>query len=353
MPITIFGSFVLKIIRYKNLGYTSVFNSSTGFFARIPDKGVKDPFWSPHGPELMDISITSWCDKGCSFCYKHSTTHGQHMLFDDYKNVVDQAADMGTFQVALGGGNPNQHPDFCEILKYTASKKVVPNYTTNGRGLTDEIFDATRKYCGAVAVSAYPPFDEATKTIKRLIHNGIKTNVHFILDAISIDTAINWLNEPPKFLRGINAIVFLNYKPLGRKVYEKKLLRNSTRLQEFFRLATSLQKSLKVGFDACCVSGVFAHTNTNIAMVDACDAGRFSMYVSEDLKVYPCSFQSGLAGGDQLDSATTLLDIWLKSRNMKAFRSYFSSNRCGTCSHRSVCMNGCPLFDELVVCGNR
>lgn len=275
------------------------------------------------------------------------------MALDDYKAVIDQAADMGTFQVALGGGNPNQHPDFVEILEYTASKGVVPNYTTNGRGLTDEILNASQKHCGAVAISAYPPYDETSKIIKKLTQNGIKTNVHFILDAVSIDTAIHWLIQPPGFLSGINAIVFLNYKPSGRQVFEKKLLRYSTRLEEFFRLATSPQRKLKVGFDACCVSGVFARTNTSTSMVDACDAGRFSMYVSEDLKVYPCSFQSGLVTGDQLDNETTLLDIWTKSRNMKAFRTYFSSERCGECSHRSACMNGCPLFDELVVCGNR
>jgi len=344
---------VLKVICYKSLGYTSFFNPDTGFFARVPDKGEKDPFWSPHGPELMDISITNWCDKGCSFCYKSSTKSGEHMSLDDYKRVIDQAAEMRTFQVALGGGNPNQHPNFLEILEYTATKGIVPNYTTNGRGLSDEILSATRKYCGAVAVSAYPPYDETAATIKKLIYNGIKTNVHFILDIVSIDTAIDWLNEPPEYLKGINAIIFLNYKPSGRKVFEKKLLRHSTRLEEFFRLATSPQRKLKVGFDACCVSGVFARTNTNTSMVDACDAGRFSMYVSEDLKVYPCSFQSGLAEGDQLDNETTLLDIWIKSRNMGAFRSYFCSDRCGACSHRSACMNGCPLFDELVVCGIR
>lgn len=275
------------------------------------------------------------------------------MALTDYKNVIDQAAKMGTFQVALGGGNPNQHPDFIEILEYTASKGVVPNYTTNGRGLSDEILDATRRCCGAVAVSAYSPYDETAETIEKLIGHGIKTNVHFILDADSIDTAIDWLNHPPEFLRGINAIIFLNYKPSGRRVYEQKLLRNSARLDEFFGLATSKERKLKVGFDACCVSGVFARTNANTSMVDACDAGRFSMYVSEDLKVYPCSFQSGLAEGDQLSGDTTLLEIWTKSENMGAFRSYFSSDRCGGCGHRSTCMNGCPLFDDLVVCGNR
>lgn len=58
------------------------------------------------------------------------------MSISDYKSVIDQAAEMGTFQVALGGGNPNQHPDFIEMLEYTRSKGIVPNYTTNGLGLS-------------------------------------------------------------------------------------------------------------------------------------------------------------------------------------------------------------------------
>ncbi|PSU95754.1 radical SAM/SPASM domain-containing protein [Photobacterium kishitanii] len=344
---------MLKAIRYNNLGYTSFFNPDNGFFARVPDKGKMDPFWSPHGPELMDISITNWCDKGCSFCYKSSTKLGQHMALDDYKRVIDQAAEMHTFQVALGGGNPNQHPDFLEILSYTDSKGIVPNFTTNGRGLSAEILIATQKYCGAVAVSAYPPYDETAATLKKLIEKGIKTNIHFILDAKSVDTAIKWLKYPPEFLAGINAIIFLNYKPSGRKVFEERLLRNSPRLNELFELATSSKRKLKVGFDACCVSGVFARTNANTTMVDACDAGRFSLYVSEDLKVYPCSFQAGLVEGDMLSNETTLQDIWMNSQNFNSFRRYFSSERCGDCNHRPICMNGCPLFDELVVCGIR
>ncbi|WP_210215029.1 radical SAM protein [Mesorhizobium sp. M4B.F.Ca.ET.089.01.1.1] len=301
----------------------------------------------------MDISITNWCDKGCVFCYKSSTKHGSHMALRDYKRVIDEAAEMGTFQVALGGGNPNQHPDFEEILDYTTLKGIVPNYTTNGRGLSDDILKATQRNCGAVAVSAYPPYAETAETIRLLADRKIKTNVHFIVDSESVGTAINWLRDPPEFLRTINALVFLNYKPSGRKVFEEKLLRNSPRLDEFFELATSPRARLKVGFDACCVSGVFARTKASTSLVDACDAGRFSLYVSEDLKVYPCSFQSGLVEGDKLSDATSLLHIWHTSENVRSFRRYFGSDRCGGCSHRKNCMNGCPIFDQLVVCGNR
>lgn len=353
MPTKTTGETSLRVNRYKDLGYSTFFNARTGFFARVPEPGKREPFWSPHGPELMDISITNWCDKGCVFCYKESTPRGSHMALTEYKRVIDQAAEMGTFQVALGGGNPNQHPDFVEMLDYTWFKGVVPNYTTNGRGLTDEIIEATRRNCGAVAVSAYAPYLETAETIRLLVSNGIKTNVHFIIDSESVGTAIDWLRCPPEFLHGINALIFLNYKPSGRKVFEEKLLRHSDRQEEFFKLATSPEAKLKVGFDACCVSGVFARTNASTTLVDACDAGRFSLYVSEDMRVYPCSFQSGLAEGDVLGPDDTLLDIWHRSENVRSFRNYFASNRCGGCSHKTTCMNGCPLFDELVVCGNR
>lgn len=285
MPMTTIGEARLRVNRYKDLGYSTFFNARTGFFARVPEPGQREPFWSPHGPELMDISITNWCDKGCAFCYKSSTRHGSHMALADYKRVINQAAEMGTFQVALGGGNPNQHPDFVEILDYTWSKRIVPNYTTNGRGLTDEVLAATRRNCGAVAVSAYAPYLETAETIRLLTDHDIKTNVHFIIDRNSVDTAIDWLRNPPEFFIKINALIFLNYKPSGRKVFEEKMLRHSDRLDEFFGLATATDAKVKVGFDACCVSGVFARTDANNALVDACDAGRFSLYVSEDMKV--------------------------------------------------------------------
>ncbi|WP_410769523.1 SPASM domain-containing protein [Endobacterium cereale] len=98
---------------------------------------------------------------------------------------------------------------------------------------------------------------------------------------------------------------------------------------------------------------MFARTSANLKLVDACDAGRFSLYVSEDMQVHPCSFQNGIAPGDILNDTTSLRDIWLHSENMKSFRRYFGSNRCSGCSHQSSCMNGCPLFDDLVACGNR
>lgn len=150
------AAFVVK--RFPDDRYTALFSPNSGFFARIEDAGEPEPFWSTHGPELLDVAITNWCDKGCSFCYRKSDSSGLHMSLEDYREVMVQAKGMHVFQVALGGGNPNQHPEFPEILRITREDfGIVPNYTTNGRGLTPDVISATARYVGAVAVSAYAP----------------------------------------------------------------------------------------------------------------------------------------------------------------------------------------------------
>ena len=82
------GAFIIK--HFEADHYTAVFSPRTGFFARMEDDGHPDPFWSQHGPELLDVSVTNWCDRGCSFCYRKSDTAGMHMGFDDYEEVLDR-----------------------------------------------------------------------------------------------------------------------------------------------------------------------------------------------------------------------------------------------------------------------
>lgn len=136
----------IVVNQYPSQSYKTIFNQSSGLLIRLEDKMGADPFWCSYGPELMDISITNWCDKGCSHCYKKSNVSGTHLSLEKYTTILQQAAKMRVFQVALGGGNPNQHPDFCKMLKLTREEfNIIPSYTTNGRGLCEDVLSATKK----------------------------------------------------------------------------------------------------------------------------------------------------------------------------------------------------------------
>ncbi len=343
------AKFIVK--RFEGEEYTVIFNPTNGFFARVEDAGAEEPFWAKHGPELTDIAITNWCDRGCSFCYRMSSPQGNHISLEDYEQVINQAHEIGVFQVALGGGNPNQHPEFAEILRLTRHDYgIVPNYTTNGRGLSDKVIEATAAYCGAVAVSAYPPYEETTEAIDLLHSHDITVNMHFILNSRSVDTAIDWLNVPPAFLENVNAIVFLNYKPIGRHADENLLLNKSPRVAEFFDLATKGRRSFRIGFDTCTVTGLARFSNAPEVSIEGCDAGRFSMFVSEELAVYPCSYmvETNHNGISLVD--TTLKDIWSDSDLFESFREQHAKGGCSNCIKPGQCLSGCPLFPQMNLC---
>ena len=338
------------IQRFPDEHYTVIFNPTNGFFARIEDDGFPEPSCSAHGPELIDIAITNWCDHGCARCYRNSSPNGFHMSLRDYESIIQQAAALGTLQVALGGGNPNQHPEFGEILEITRAKYgIVPNYTTNGRGLSADILSSSAKYCGAVAVSAYPPYGEMEAALRQLLDKGIRTNIHFVLDANHVDKAIEWLRNPPPIFHEVNAIIFLNYKPVGR-LEESILLNHSPKVEEFFSIIADGKFPFRIGFDSCMVSGLVSYLpKVSPSLYDACEAGRFSMFVSERMEAYPCSFMESHTDGVPL-TEHNMLEIWCESDLFCETRKMINDEHCPDCNHKATCLGGCPAFNEINLC---
>lgn len=342
-----------KIIvrRYPEEKYYTMFNKETGFFIRSEYDGIDEPFWAKSGPELIDISICNWCDKQCDFCYRNANVSGKFININDFENIIRQASEMGVYQVALGGGNPNQHPHFVELLRITRDKYgIVPSYTTNGRGLTNEILGATKRYCGAVAISMYTPKEEFEENLKKLIKSNIKTNIHFLLTNKSIDDAINILMNPPKYIKDINAMIFLNYKPVGKNSDDSLLLHKNKSIEQFFELISANDIPFKIGFDSCSVSGIVKYMNINSKFIEPCEAGRFSMFISEDMKMYPCSFMIDRMQGIDIKK-NSIKEVWNNNKNFVRIRGKIKYNECkDKCESFKYCMGGCPEFNDIKLC---
>lgn len=338
-----------KIVINDFQKHQTIFNQRTGFQLRIEKTKGENLVWNEFGPELIDISITNWCDQSCIFCYKNSNSFGKNIEIGDLQIILEQARKMKVLQIALGGGNPNQHPQFIEILRMIRQDyDIVPSYTTNGRGLTEEILEATHNYCGAVAVSAYRPYIELKQSIKKFSDKGIRTNIHFLLTSESVQTAINWLTNPPDFFERINAIIFLNYKPVGNNPNLGLLANKSLSLQKFFTLVNKKHK-FKIGFDSCSISGVAQYLSISPIFIDSCEAGRFSLYISEDSKMYPCSFLINKLEGVQITD-NNIQSTWQNNPSFIAMRNELPSSNCKNCTSYEICNGGCSLFPEINIC---
>jgi radical SAM protein with 4Fe4S-binding SPASM domain len=340
------------INQYPNQSYKTIFNQNSGLLIRLEDQVGIEPFWCSFGPELIDVSITNWCDKGCSHCYKESNVNGSYLSIDDYIVILRQAAQMKVLQIAMGGGNPNQHPDFCEMLRQTREGyNIVPSYTTNGRGLEEDVLVATKKYCGAVAVSAYEPYADTWKAARKLLDHGVRTNIHFLLTSKSVDTAIRWLENPSRILKDINAIIFLNYKPVGRNPKQELLLKKSQKYVTFFQLAGRTYP-FKIGFDSCSISGITRFMKVPRTFIERCEAGRFSMYISESNRMYPCSFMVNKIEGVPV-TKDNIQTVWRNHDFFTGIRERLREHSCPDCVVQNDCFGGCPIFPEINLCSDK
>ena len=335
------------------------FDTETGAYVRTgvldengKDTGI-DPFMASF-PHLIDVGImghcihgkTGLCVKAGIGCYQSGlVVEEPNMTIDDFQWIAEQCKGRCN-QFALGGrGDPDQHEHFEEILKICRHNNLVPNFTTSGYGMTDEIAALCKKYCGAVAVSWYRS-KYTLKAIDTLLRAGVKTNIHYVVGKNSIEEAIKRLEEND-YPKGINAVIFLLHKPVGLGTRENMLNVSDEQVKKFFRLIDK-QHPFKVGMDSCNVPGAINFSN-NIApeSLDTCEGGRYSCYISADMVMVPCSFDQKKQYEVSLRE-NTIEDAW-NSPQFDKFRSKMRG-ACPNCEKKELCMGGCPLMPEIVVC---
>lgn len=117
-------------------------------------------------PELVDLKISDYCDLGCSFCYQNSTRRGKHGDLQVIKDIISKLGHLGTFEIAIGGGEPLQYPHLEEVIHHANACGVTSNFTTKDYKALAKRNDLLH-YVGGVAVSVATP-EEAREAIKWL-----------------------------------------------------------------------------------------------------------------------------------------------------------------------------------------
>lgn len=341
----------MECVRRHSPAYNFVGYLENGFTARWGRSLQEDPVRAPW-PELADISVSNQCSKGCDFCYRDSQPDGDLMSLADYEFVLDSltSPEWGApFQVALGGGEPLEHPQFLEILLATQRRGIIANFTTNGMFLDNAMAASLVGHVGAVAVSAMGLADYDASRAQLLIGQGVRTNLHFILDQDTLGEALEIAQgKYDSFLQGLSGVVFLTRKPRGRSGPEGLLSFEDPRLSLFLDAVAEGRSRIPLGFDACAVPLLLNHGRIDARTVDACECGFFSVYIDEHLEVRPCSFSAQGDNGWNLREYT-FADIW--ENRFAPYRASQSAESCTReCVGRSHCRGRCPLFPEISFC---
>ena len=113
-----------RFVRYTNGNYTVTIDTRTGTKIRENDLD----FFRAEFPESMDIKICDKCDMGCPMCHENSTPDGK---CGDILNAKFIETLHPYTELAIGGGNPLEHPDLEAFLVKCKGLTLIPSMTVN------------------------------------------------------------------------------------------------------------------------------------------------------------------------------------------------------------------------------
>lgn len=319
-------------------------------------------------PSLVDFQITDRCHLDCPHCYASSTSKGEHGAIEDIYFALDQIAEVGAYQVALGGGEPLLHPALEKILQRCHRLGIVPNVTTSGLHLGERNVGLLKEYCGAVGLSLEgvdadfaryrkTGFGRFQQALGRLLARGVPTVLQVTL-SVETFSELDRIRDFCRRQEGIYGVIFLAFKPVGRGIGFGRPLSEldptlvHEKLQETFFV---LSETTRVGFDCCltpAVTGTGSAFDAHAAgYLEGCSALRSSIGLLPNLDVLPCTFTAGHAVGNL--RRNHLREIWAGLATVD-FRKRMAEQAqrnlsCSSCAKYGYCLGGCPVMD-LVNC---
>ena len=94
----------------------------------------------------LDIELTERCNNACIHCYINLPVHrkqaiSRELTTDQWKGILNQAADLGALSVRFTGGEPLLRDDFTEIYLHARRLGMKVVLFTNARLLTADLAD--------------------------------------------------------------------------------------------------------------------------------------------------------------------------------------------------------------------
>jgi len=232
-------------------------------------------------PRFMHIEITSRCNLSCKNCYVKPTS--EEMSGEEIKRVLDEAAAMRVFQVALGGGEPFLREDVFDIARHAVSLGLVVTATTNGTRVKDDSRLAMFKQINVSYHGDLRVLERALDIVQR----HTKAGVNFTMSAGEVDALDDVVSLCRK--RDIE-LLLMTLKPVDGNVEEQ------IDPTQVLTTAKELSRTgLKVAVDGLTCSKCLAAQH----FVDLAASG----------DIHPCSFIRRSMGNVRTDS---LEKIWKK-----------------------------------------
>ncbi len=340
------------VCRLQDYGFVSREKGGVISLLADSDNISSDPETVPAAPESVHLLLNNVCNLRCPSCYVSLQSKDEGSLpFERMKSLVDELADFGVFQLALGGGEPLMSSAFIPIVRYVRQKGVLCcNVTTNGWLLTEPLISQIHDALGEVRISLNDAVsihrDMLVKKTTLLRARGVPFGFNIIVTRRNVRN----IEEILRWLVTLHPCTVTLIRPKPAPQNGKWYAANSLSAEDSLLLLQQLNrleplfKETQLTVD-CAFSYLFYNlTETELTArgVAGCAMGERFVVIAWNGDVYPCSHLQSeeFKAGNIMEKPFHV--IWEKIRlssHLLTARSNLKG-RCSKCAKRKFC-GGC------------
>jgi len=186
-------------------------------------------------PPVLILSITSRCNLKCAGCYaaavgtvhshvSENATGKQGLNLDQWRNIIQQASDLGVSGFILAGGEPFMFPNLLALCEEFKNRVFV--IFTNGTALTEQDFTRLKHLPNVLVVISIEGnqdvtdlrrgqgvYEKAYGTLKRLNKLGVVTGVSVTITRLNYEYWMTNTSLDQLITQGVRFGFFIEYIP--------------------------------------------------------------------------------------------------------------------------------------------
>lgn len=308
----------------------------------------------------LTFEIIQKCPNNCIHCSSNSGMSCSEMIkFKVFKQVIDDAIELGMKRLNISGGEPFLHPDLFKMVQYAKKKDIevfvytsgIVNVNNKNEAIKREILQQLKhsevdKLIFNVQAVSDKLYDKimGTKGCLKFLRDSIKTStsfkiyteIHFVPMKINMDN----INEVVKFAKehNVNKISFLKLVLQGRAETNKSLLNvEENRLTEFREYVLNMPEYVNKNIDfrigvplsdkndkSSCSAGWGKLVVKYNGDIIPCEAFKYIEYLNGEEKIYPDNVNEN-----------SLMSVWETSKFLNILRckihKYCNGEGCSKC----------------------
>jgi len=266
-------------------------------FIRLIKARLKSELLRRRIPEAITMAVTARCPCNCVHCSAARRSR-KELSTKEWKEVIEDALDLGTYNVTFTGGDPLLREDLPELISSVDPDKAIAAVFTAGYNLRERVDELAEAGVYAVHVSIDSPdpeehdelrgvpglFDRCLEGIRACLDAGVLVGISTYATPEAVETG-----KVEDLLRlaarlGVHEVTVFDAVPTGRLLHREDVILSKRHREELVDLHLRWNRDKRSGPRVSVMSYV------NSRHGSGCFAGYVQCHVTNDGEVTPCDF---------------------------------------------------------------